>query len=122
MKVVKSGLWQWMQGTGLERFELAQDVSGWILRGTILGAEGDVAREVTYEISCDLEWMTRSAAIAVVDESGRRTMEIAAANGRWRVNGAEMPQLAGCIDIDLGWSPSTNTIAIRRLNLPVGAA
>jgi hypothetical protein len=29
--------------------------------------------------------------------------------------------IAGCVDIDLGWSPSTNTIPIRRLNLRVGA-
>ena len=28
--------------------------------------------------------------------------------------------LDGCTDIDLGWTPATNTVPIRRLDLPVG--
>jgi hypothetical protein len=121
MKIVKAGLWQWVQRTGLERFELIEDASGWILRGTVLGAGEHGATEVSYKISCDAAWMTRSATIALGDDSGRRAMDIAVSSGRWRVNGAEAPHLDGCLDIDLGWSPSTNTIAIRRLNLPIGA-
>ena len=31
-----------------------------------------------------------------------------------------LPELAECIDADLGISPSTNTLPIRRLNLAVG--
>jgi len=30
--------------------------------------------------------------------------------------------IKGTVDIDLGWSPSTNTLPIRRLNLEVGQA
>ena len=30
------------------------------------------------------------------------------------------PQVRGCIDVDLGFSPVTNTLPIRRLALPVG--
>jgi hypothetical protein len=39
---------------------------------------------------------------------------------RWRANGAECPVVEGCIDIDLGFSPSTNLLPIRRLALAVG--
>ena len=42
------------------------------------------------------------------------------AEQRWRLNGAECPAVAGCIDIDLGFSPSTNLLPIRRLSLTVG--
>ena len=28
--------------------------------------------------------------------------------------------LDGCTDVDLGWTPATNTIPIRRLNLAIG--
>jgi hypothetical protein len=31
-----------------------------------------------------------------------------------------VPQFNGCIDVDLGISPSTNTLPIRRLNLAIG--
>lgn len=38
----------------------------------------------------------------------------------WFVNDEERPEIAGCIDIDLNFSPVTNTLPIRRLNLAVG--
>jgi hypothetical protein len=38
----------------------------------------------------------------------------------WRLNGEECPAVAGALDIDLGFSPSTNTLPIRRLALAVG--
>jgi hypothetical protein len=43
-------------------------------------------------------------------------------NGRWIHNGTELPQFDDCIDIDLNFSPSTNTLPIRRLRLAVGAS
>jgi hypothetical protein len=32
-----------------------------------------------------------------------------------------MPLLQGCVDVDLGFSPSTNLLPIRRLNLAIGS-
>jgi hypothetical protein len=54
---------------------------------------------------------------------GTRTIEILVertASGDWRLNGREVPEVAGCIDIDLNFSPSTNLLPIRRLRLAVG--
>jgi uncharacterized protein len=42
------------------------------------------------------------------------------AQRRWRANGASAPTSKGCIDIDLGFSPSTNLLPIRRLALAIG--
>ena len=42
--------------------------------------------------------------------------------GIWTRDGIEQPQVAGAVDVDLGFSPSTNTLPIRRLTLPVGVA
>jgi hypothetical protein len=39
---------------------------------------------------------------------------------RWRLNGAETAAVEGCIDVDLNFSPSTNLLPIRRLDLAVG--
>lgn len=39
---------------------------------------------------------------------------------RWHVNGTACPAVAGCIDIDLGFSPATNLLPIRRLALSIG--
>ena len=39
---------------------------------------------------------------------------------RWLLNGKESPEVAGCIDLDLNFSPSPNLLPIRRLDLAVG--
>jgi hypothetical protein len=41
---------------------------------------------------------------------------------RWQLNGVDQPEVAGCIDVDLNFTPATNLIAIRRLTLGVGHA
>jgi hypothetical protein len=44
-----------------------------------------------------------------------------APDGEWTLNGTPVPGLDAALDIDLGFTPATNTLAIRRLALPVGA-
>jgi uncharacterized protein len=117
---VVSGLWRWLQGTGLERFEVLRTVDEWTFRGTILTLAHDAAAEARYEITCDLAFHTRAANISVRDSAGERTLQIRAQSGRWFENGVENQTVRGAIDIDLGWSPSTNTLPIRRLGLEVG--
>ncbi len=41
-------------------------------------------------------------------------------SGTWHLNGTACPEVAGSIDLDLNFSPSTNLLPIRRLNLSVG--
>lgn len=44
------------------------------------------------------------------------------AKGSWTVDGVRAPSLKGCTDVDLGCSPSPNTLPIRRLRLAIGAS
>lgn len=56
---------------------------------------------------------------------GSRTVDLNVevdAARHWRLNGSECPSVAGCLDIDLAFSPSTNLLPIRRLNLKPGGA
>src|ERR1041384_6499291 len=119
-QIVSSGLWRWLQGTGLERFELARASDDWIFRGTILTLAADAAAEAKYEIVCDRSFRTREANVSVRDATGERTLQIATEKGRWYENGRENKTVVGALDIDLGWSPSTNTLPIRRLKLEIG--
>ena len=119
-QMIKTGLWRWLQGTGLERFELSRAGDEWILRGTILVlAEGDSV-EARYELACNQSFLTRRAQISLRDTQGERSVEISAKNGHWYANGRENLSVRGALDIDLGWSPSTNTLPIRRLGLKIG--
>jgi uncharacterized protein len=109
-----------VQSPGLERFEFSHIGDEWLFRGTILTfGDGDPA-EARYEIACDRSFRTKRASISIVDSSGERRLKIEAQNGRWFENGRENPAVNGAIDIDLGWSPSTNTLPIKRLKLEIG--
>lgn len=119
-QTVSSGLWRWLQGTGLERFELVRRADDWIFRGTILTLAADAATEARYEIICDRSFRTKTASISLRDPNGERRLKIAAQNGHWFENGRENEAVNGALDIDLGWSPSTNTLPIRRLGLEIG--
>ena len=118
-KSIAAGLWRWLQGTGLERFEFLRTADEWLLCGTILTLAND-AVEARYEIKCDPSFRTRAAIVSVRDAAGERKLQITAQDGRWFENGVENQTVAGAIDIDLGWSPSTNTLPIKRLGLEIG--
>ena len=42
-------------------------------------------------------------------------------SGQWQLNGKAIKAVDGCVDIDLNFSPCTNLLPIRRLDLAVGA-
>ena len=66
-----------------------------------------------------------TTAVHVRDLRGFETRTVAlerSAKGAWSVNGAATRGLKGCTDVDLGCSPSTNTLPIRRLKLAIGAS
>ena len=121
VRVVRSCLWRRVEGAGLDRFELLRTDTGWSLRGTLLAFDEHGPTEAFYRVDCDDTWLTRRVHVRVRDDGGERSVEIDALDGRWLVNGREDAALHGCLDVDLQWSPATNTLPIRRLELPVGA-
>ncbi len=76
---------------------------------------------LSYEVNCDSSWRTRSA--SVIGWLGRTPVKLALEvipGERWTVNGNEQGEaVAGLIDIDLGFTPATNLIQLRRLSLDI---
>jgi hypothetical protein len=112
--------WKRVDAAGLERFEMRRDAKAWTLHGTILLLHEDVPFEARYEVRCDQAWVTRAVAVDLRGPEGERALRLTAEDGRWFVDGVEHAAVRGCADVDLGWSPSTNTLPIRRLDLAVG--
>ncbi len=119
-RLVRTGLWQRVQGTGLERFELIQEADGWVLRGTILALEEQGPAQADYEVFCDAAWHTRRTVVSLRGAAGERSLRLDVQDGHWFEDGNEREAVRGCIDVDISWSPSTNTLPIRRLGLEVG--
>jgi len=76
---------------------------------------------VRYRIECDAGWKTRSVELDVWRGDHQELLTLAAdADQRWRRSGVELDSFRGLVDVDLGFTPSTNTLAIRRLSLDKG--
>lgn len=89
-------------------------------RGVEIEEEGVFAR-LRYRIDCDSEWRTRAAWIEGEAEGQPVRFALSADGmGQWARDGHVLAELAGALDVDLGFTPATNTLPIRRLALAVG--
>ena len=116
-------LWRRIDLPGHDACCLWAAQSGWLLTGTAVFALEGQPCHLAYEVDCDPDWRTRSA--RVTGCLGRQALELAIVarpDQCWEFNGADQPQAAGCPDVDLGFTPATNLIALRRLALGVGQA
>jgi hypothetical protein len=96
---------------------------GLSLVGTVLGAEGGTPVRIEYRVLADGAGMTTAAHVRDIRGFETRTIVLERdAKGNWSVDGTVAKALKGCTDVDLGCSPSTNTLPIRRLGLAVGAS
>jgi hypothetical protein len=106
----------------MEHFRLREGGGVVRLEGTVLLAHEEGPLRVEYEVECDASWETRAVRVAVATGGGDRELRLTVdGERRWRRDGEEIPALAGCADVDISVSPSTNTLPIRRLALPPGA-
>src|SRR5918998_346952 len=97
--------------------------AGLSLVGTIVGAEGGIPLRIEYRVMADGSGMTTAAHVRDLRGFEQRTLTVErTAKGAWSVNGKTDKALKGCSDVDLGCSPSTNTLPIRRLRLGIGAS
>jgi uncharacterized protein len=113
-------LWQGLIAPSMERFVAARTESGCQLSGLILQAHQDEPFVVRYSIDVDDAWHTRNVQIEVENDGQRRLALEGDGAGHWSRGGEQLPTLADCLDVDLEWSPSTNTLPIRRLSLALG--
>jgi hypothetical protein len=106
---------------GHEAARLVPEGGGWRLSGTAVFAHDGRPCRLDYTVSCRADWSTASASVSgrVGDELIHVQIE-ADERRNWRMNGAPVPPVAGCTDVDLNFSPSTNLLPIRRLALSIG--
>ena len=114
-------VWRRLDQPGHEAARLVVQPPGWHLTGTAVFVGDRQPCCLHYRVVCGPEWQTRSAQVIGWVGEAVVNVEVTADEGRWRLNGAERPDVAGCVDLDLNFSPSTNLLPIRRLGLPVGA-
>lgn len=116
-------LWRRLDLPGHEIGRVVFEEDSWKLSGTAVFTYESSPCGLDYLVVCDDGWRTKSARLrgTIGGREIESTVSVDAEQG-WSLNGTECPTVAGCIDIDLGFSPSTNLLPIRRLSLAVGEA
>lgn len=106
-----------------EHCTLTQRDTGLSLVGTVLGSEAGTPVRIEYRVLTDGDGLTTAAHVRDMRGFEQRTLTLERdAKGNWTVDGAKVRALKGATDVDLGCSPSTNTLPIRRLRIGVGAS
>lgn len=116
-EIVATAFWRRLDTEGHDGCRLIRRKGGWRLSGNSIFDHQGKACVLDYTVDCDAEWRTLSAAVrgsVGLDELAfdvERTPD-----GDWLLNGEAQPPAKACIDLDLGFTPATNLIAIRRLD------
>ena len=115
-------LWRRLDSPGHDSCCLWKSGDGWQLSGTAIFLHDQRPCLLSYEVNTDSNWATCTANIS--GYVGKSIIALAIArtpNNYWSINNMELQEAADCIDLDLGFTPATNLIAIRRLSLAIGA-
>jgi hypothetical protein len=107
-------------GTDAWRAEEARvELSGGGVRaeGTQIGVDPEPYR-LTYALDASDGWVTRRFAVRVAGAGAERSLLLEHDGaGAWRIDGADVAALDGALDCDLGFSPLTNLMPVRRHGL-----
>jgi len=121
MQTVATLLWRRLDAPGHDACRLERNDVAWQLDGAAAfrHEDGRIA-QLHYRVRCDKHFHTQWATVrgwlgaAAIDLSITRT-----AKG-WAVNDAPVLDLAHCADLDLGFTPATNLLPVRRMHLRPG--
>ena len=116
-----SALWRRLDAPGHDAGRLERHAEGWRLHGTAVYREEGVLARLHYEVVCDDAWVTRRGVVSGwLDERAVDVTIARSAAGGWSMNDVAVPGLEACVDLDLGFTPATNTLQLRRVALGKG--
>ncbi len=115
--------WQRLDAPGFEHLLLDFRPRELGVYGLVIGASEETGEpfRIQYSILADLSGAVIEVSVTDILKIGRSIALKSNGLGRWRdSSGAALPELDGCIDVDLTVTPFTNTLPVRRLGLKVG--
>lgn len=117
-------IWDSLEHPGYEHVRVDEGYPEWTVFDSMLirEHEGDVRRG-GYTLIVDKVWRTLEVRLMMEERPGQMGALhlLASGDGTWTdVDGNRIAELDGCTDVDIQWSPLTNTLPIRRLQLQPG--
>jgi hypothetical protein len=116
-------VWSALGWPGLEHVCISVRAGELSATGRGIAVLDGVPTHVAYVLRTDRTGATRYVEITVSGPVPTRTRTLHAdGQGHWRDETGPLPDLDGCLDVDISFTPCTNTLPIRRLALAVGEA
>jgi hypothetical protein len=82
------------------------------------GTQIAAGHRLEYELDASAGWVTRLLRVTITTRDAERALLLEHdGDGGWLLDGADAPWLAGALDCDLGLSPLTNLMPVRRHEL-----
>jgi uncharacterized protein len=118
---VQAVLWRRLDREGHEACRLHTDPEGAWLAGTALFLHAGQPCRLDYECHCDPSGRTLHGRVSgwLGADPVHHDFDLDP-SGIWRLDGQPEVATSGCLDLDFQFTPATNTLALRRLNLQPG--
>jgi hypothetical protein len=116
-------VWSALGRPGLEHVSISVRNGELSAAGRGIAVLDGVPTHVTYALRTDRTGATRWVDITVSGPFPIRTRTLHAdGQGHWRDDAGPLPEVDGCLEVDISFTPCTNTLPIRRLALAIGEA
>lgn len=114
-------LWRRLDAPGHDTCRLERNGSGWALEGTAVFSENGIPAMLRYRVVTDSAWCTTLGHIhGWLGEQDIELRVTRTSDGTWMLNGSAVPGLGANVDLDLGFTPATNLLQLRRVNMQEG--
>jgi uncharacterized protein len=115
-------MWSATAWPGTEHLELDVNADSITVDALVIAHVDGAAVRLTYRLDCDPDWTTRRLEVTGHGEPAGIVLE-SDGRGHWSDGvGGALPELDGCVDVDITVTPFTNTLPIRRLPWVAGQA
>ncbi|MEO8613115.1 MAG: putative glycolipid-binding domain-containing protein [Chloroflexota bacterium] len=112
-------VWKAVEYPGMEYLKFWEQSPGVVVSSVVIGVRAEGAFRLNYYVECDDSYTVRAVRL---EYEGRDELSLwKDERGNWYdTEGDLLPDLKGCIDIDISATPFTNTLPIKRIAWTVG--
>ncbi|NJO79909.1 MAG: putative glycolipid-binding domain-containing protein, partial [Cyanobacteria bacterium RM1_2_2] len=106
-------MWMQWNNLGMEQLHIENSKVGINADGVVVGIREGKPFRIRYQIDTDLQWRVQQLKIELLNRNSKKLQLQSDGAGHWQqADGTPVPELDGCIDLDLSATPFTNTLAI----------
>src|SRR5579885_2727640 len=115
-------VWKAVEHHGLEHLMVEEVQDRLYAHGDVISVENGAAFHLHYTVKCDNSFTVREVNMTLESDTPTGRLSLRSnRHGNWSGDRqTPLPELDGCIDIDISATPFTNTLPIRRIQWQVG--